>query len=262
MCASCYADDTILSTDRGCLITYSNANPVTVTLPQAGTSGFAAGFFVSVVNLGVGEVTITPTISTIQDEVDLNLGTGKGVAIASDGTNYFDNPGSGLTVETDTLAMTVGRGRVVTSANSLTNAVCIGAGTNPACIYEDDARASRPQTDATPTPISDEPDLSVDHVENSDAVMFTPTLTRRQKGHVCLSDWAPPTQIILLPAGLSTDGTNCATPAEATPVKRGQNATVLCLDNDGSRMHASFDMPDDYDGGSIHCSEGDGGGYA
>lgn len=94
---------TILSVDRGKLITFTNASPVAVTLPEAGTAGFDDGFYFQAVNLGAGTVTITPTTSTIQGGPDIDLETGKGTTIASDGTNYVHNPGLGLTVETQTL---------------------------------------------------------------------------------------------------------------------------------------------------------------
>lgn len=85
---------TVLSTDRGCVVTFSNASPVTVTLPEAGSAGFDAGFSFFPVNLGVGLVTIAPTTSTIQGDPDLDLVTGTGVPVASDGTNYVYVPGA------------------------------------------------------------------------------------------------------------------------------------------------------------------------
>lgn len=62
-----------------------------------------------------------------------------------------------------------------------------------------------------------------------------------------------PLKSFFLPAGFfSTDGAQCAAPAEATPVGSGAKMyTILCADNDSSRMNATFDMPDDYDGGTI-----------
>lgn len=122
--------DTILSTDRGCLITYSNANPIAVTLPEAGTAGFDAGFSFSPVNLGAGTVTITPTTSEIQGGVDVGLTTGKGIEIASDGTNYFYNPGIGLTTEAQSLNDVCTVDCEITTANSEANAVMEGDGTN------------------------------------------------------------------------------------------------------------------------------------
>lgn len=79
--------DTILATDRGKLVTYSNGSSIAVTLPQA-TGGFVSPFYVSVRNLGVGTVTITPTTSTIDGAASLALTTGQSADIYSDSTNY------------------------------------------------------------------------------------------------------------------------------------------------------------------------------
>lgn len=79
--------DTVLSTDRGKLVTYSNASPIAVTLPQA-TGSFVSPFFFAAQNLGAGVVTITPTTSTIDGAATLTLSQNQGVQIFSDSTNY------------------------------------------------------------------------------------------------------------------------------------------------------------------------------
>lgn len=88
--------DTILSTDRGKLITYSNGSPIAVTVPQA-TGDFASPFYFSYVNLGVGTVTFTPTTSTIDGAATLTATTGQGGEIYSNSTNYFSQRGSTAT---------------------------------------------------------------------------------------------------------------------------------------------------------------------
>lgn len=88
---------TMLLSDCGKMVTFSNAAAVAVTLPQAGTAGkFFAGCFVDVQNKGVGTVTITPTTSTINAHTTLVLTTGQGAKIVSDSTNYQTQLGSGL----------------------------------------------------------------------------------------------------------------------------------------------------------------------
>ena len=52
---------TILSSDMGKVVTFSNASPVAVSLPQAGSAGFEINKCLYVVNLGAGLVTVTPT---------------------------------------------------------------------------------------------------------------------------------------------------------------------------------------------------------
>lgn len=80
---------TFLTDDWGKLVTFSNASPVAVTLPQANSSTFQAGWAVYVNNLGAGLVTITPTTSTIDGAATLEVPSGHGAAIISNGTNYI-----------------------------------------------------------------------------------------------------------------------------------------------------------------------------
>lgn len=79
---------TFVAADNGELTTFSNASAISVTLPQATTSGFTAGASFDVQNIGAGTATITPTTSTINGGASLALGQGQGAHIVSDGTNY------------------------------------------------------------------------------------------------------------------------------------------------------------------------------
>lgn len=78
---------TVVTGDRGKLLTFSNASAVAVTLPQA-TSTFGSGWYVFLKNLGAGTATITPTTSTIGGAASLALTTGQWAMVVSDGTNY------------------------------------------------------------------------------------------------------------------------------------------------------------------------------
>ena len=82
---------TVLATDRGKLVTLTNASPIGVTLPQATTigGGFPSGWYTEFENRGAGLVTITPTTSQINGGATLTLATNNSVKIVSDGTNYF-----------------------------------------------------------------------------------------------------------------------------------------------------------------------------
>lgn len=96
--ASCYksvtdTSYTVVAADNNCVVEFSNASGVSVTLPQAGTSGFTATFRFTALNRGAGDVVITPTTSTIQGDTDLTLTTGQSTDIQSDGTNYVYTPG-------------------------------------------------------------------------------------------------------------------------------------------------------------------------
>ncbi len=77
-----------LTGDKGKDVTRSNAAAMADTIPQAGSTGFANGWWTSVTNVGGTQLTITPTTSTIEGRASLILGPGQGAKIISDGTNY------------------------------------------------------------------------------------------------------------------------------------------------------------------------------
>ena len=85
---------TVQDSDRGKLVTHTNAAAIAVTLPQAGAgSAFIDGWFYDVQNRGAGTVTITPTTSTIDGAASLALTTGQGTRLFSNGSNYFTQRG-------------------------------------------------------------------------------------------------------------------------------------------------------------------------
>jgi len=86
---------TVVNDDNGKLISFNNASDIAVTLPDAAGTGFDNGWYAFVQNTGVGTVTITPTTSTIDGAATLVLTTDQGALIASDGTNYFSERGTG-----------------------------------------------------------------------------------------------------------------------------------------------------------------------
>lgn len=77
---------TVLSSDCGKQVTFSNASSIAVTVPQA-TSSFATCQF-DVTNLGAGTATLTPTTSTINGSSTLAVATNRQCTVNSDGTNW------------------------------------------------------------------------------------------------------------------------------------------------------------------------------
>lgn len=78
----------MLSTDGGNIVTFNNTSPIAVSLSQATTGGFTAGYSFFAENLGVGTVTITPTTSTINGVATLVIQKNEGCQVTSDGINY------------------------------------------------------------------------------------------------------------------------------------------------------------------------------
>lgn len=94
---------TVLDSDRGKLVTLTNAAAIAVTLPQAGAaSAFANGWASTFMNVGATVVTVTPTTSTINGASAYRIFPGQSVRIVSDGTNYQIDPGTtgGVTLST------------------------------------------------------------------------------------------------------------------------------------------------------------------
>lgn len=85
--------DTIAPHDRGDLISYNNGVGVAVAMPNA--TGLPRPWFVDLQNRGAGDVTITPTVSTIDGAATLILRQNQGVRVVSDGTNYLTQRGVG-----------------------------------------------------------------------------------------------------------------------------------------------------------------------
>jgi hypothetical protein len=88
--------------DNGRVITMANAGSTTLTLGQAGSSGFASGFSFCFANIGAGTSTISTTTSTINGiGTSVPISAGGSACLASDGTNWdgivVQNPtGGGL----------------------------------------------------------------------------------------------------------------------------------------------------------------------
>jgi hypothetical protein len=114
---------TVVNADCGKMITFSNASPVAVTLPQAGSGGsFVATCSIRMVDLGVGTVTVTPgSPSLINGATPYALTTGQGALLVSDGTNYVAENGKAISpgsLNTQLDGSTIGTG--VTALNILT----------------------------------------------------------------------------------------------------------------------------------------------
>jgi hypothetical protein len=136
--SSCYrlvsaSSYTVVSGDNGCLIEFQGTVEVTVTLPQAGTTGFGSSFRFTVLNTGVDNVNVVPTTSTIQGDTSLTVVPATSTDIASDGTNYVYTPG----LAADSGWPLASTNKTISWATSEANAAVIGDGTRTVKIWGD-----------------------------------------------------------------------------------------------------------------------------
>lgn len=119
--ATTTTSEALANSDQNKLVTFSNAAAVACTIAQAGSGGnFAAGWAVSLKNLGAGTVTCTPTTSTVDGAATFILLPGQGLDLYSDGTNYFTQGGRGTIVAKGTLAL---------ATSAISSAACTSAQT-------------------------------------------------------------------------------------------------------------------------------------
>jgi len=114
--------------DRGSVITDSNVGATAITLPQAGTTGYANNYNFGLCNIGAGTVTITPATSTINGAASLALVTNRCAYVYSDNTNYF------ATVDYYGLPP-AGGGAALSAITAATGSNTIASGNNGAQIW-------------------------------------------------------------------------------------------------------------------------------
>lgn len=91
--------DAVVTGDRLTWLTSSNAGAVALSLPQAGTAGFASNFAFGVKVTGAGNVTITPAVSTVDGNATLVVKQGQNCTLTSiDNANYISRCASGQLV--------------------------------------------------------------------------------------------------------------------------------------------------------------------
>jgi hypothetical protein len=119
----------LVAGDRGKHITLSNAAAISVTLSQAGTTGFEDGWFFFVENIGAGNATFTPATSTVNGAASIVLNGGMSAVFFSDGTNYratiWQRGALEVNRQTGTsyTVLSTDRGKLVSLANASTIAL-------------------------------------------------------------------------------------------------------------------------------------------
>lgn len=111
---------TVLTSDQAKLVTFSNLSSVAISLPTAGSAGFAAGWWTLLSNYGPGNLTITPASGTIAGFASLTIQSNVGVQVVSDGANWQ------ITGNQSTAGfVTLGANNVWTGTNNFTGGLSI-----------------------------------------------------------------------------------------------------------------------------------------
>ena len=143
----------------------------------------------------------------------------------------------------------------ITGANSLANSMRIGDGVTPMCHY----------TDASGGPII-EPCTAANHqtriqvnktwcLYDVEAAACVETVDPDAASTFAMWTYGTaykPLKSVWFGAGsLSTDGTQCAAPAEVTINSGPKVWTIICTENDASTIYGSIKMPDAWDAGTV-----------
>lgn len=187
---------------------------------------------------------------------DCTTGSGSTVRLCRGNGTTWDTIGDGSGAEADTLDTVFDRGKTIDGANSLANAVRIGDGITSACHYTDATLGSmaRPCTDSNVnTIIPNGFTWSLYDIEATTAIeTVDPDAASTLAMWTYGAAYRPKKSIWFGAGSLSTDGTQCAAPAEVTPVASGPKVwSIICTDNDAATIEGSTKMPDAWDGGTV-----------
>jgi hypothetical protein len=160
-----------------------------------------------------------------------------------------------LTAEVQTLDNAFDNGKEINGANSVANAVRIGDGSTPVCIYTDASLGPqvRPCTDANVKTVVPTNFTWCLHDEEAGVCSetFDPDAASTLAMWTYATAYRPKKSVWFGAGSLSTDGTQCAAPAEVTINSGPKIWTIICTDNDGSTIYGSVKMPDNWDAGTV-----------
>jgi hypothetical protein len=156
---------------------------------------------------------------------------------------------------TATLQTAFDGGKTITNANSFANGVHIGAATTTGWrIYEH--ATNGPTINCVIGGVENDCDytrklnsgkhIKITRSDGTDLERLT------EAGVHTYTGVGKPLKSVWFGAGsLSTDGTQCAAPAEVTINSGAKMWTIICTDNDASTIYGLAEMPDAYDGGTV-----------
>jgi len=148
-----------------------------------------------------------------------------------------------------------GRGKSITGANSLANALRVGDSTNQWCFYRDSVAGLQlvPCTaaDTGATIMTNYIWSLYDQEADADIETVDPDAATIKGIWTYGTAYKPRKSIDFSAGALSTDGTQCAAPAEVTINSGAKRWTVICADNDASTAYGEIVMPDSWDASTV-----------
>lgn len=119
---------TMLAAEMGMSNTTSGASAIAITLPQAGTAGFANGVGFGYINLGAGTATFTPTTSTVNGAATLAFTKGQGGYFYSNAAGNWDvNLGAAPTATSSVVGLVRPDNSTITISSGVLTATVTGA---------------------------------------------------------------------------------------------------------------------------------------
>jgi len=188
----------------------------------------------------------------------LCLNTGSGGSLTQ-GALYV-NTGVGswtklLTAETQTLDQVFNQGKTITGATSFANAVRItDSSGDGVAIYR--SAGNGPTVTCIVSTVENDCDHVVSLNTSKNFTIKDPSGNTIHNvtaaGVTTYGSSYKPIKSVWFPAGsLSTDGTQCGTPAEVTINSGSKRFTIICTDNDASTIYGEVAMPDAWDGSTV-----------
>jgi hypothetical protein len=184
-----------------------------------------------------------------------------GVSTLTVPNGLLTDDGSGavsLASPTVTLDSAFDNGKVIDGATSEANGFCVGgdAASKRVCIWHDASTGLHILPDEaadTKTEIMTNQTWSLFDVEgDANVETIDPDAASTLAMWTYGTAYRPKKSVWFGAGSLSTDGTQCAAPAEATPVASGPKVwSIICTDNDGSTIHGAVRMPDSWDAGTV-----------
>lgn len=256
-------DSGLTCTTSSTPVTYPIGQAVPIACNQYGQllvelSGVGAG---AVIEATVAELPASPVSGTIRivtdgaSATDCTTGSGSTRVLCNFTGSAWEGLSGGGGSGASTLDEAFDGGKTIDGANSLANAVRIGDGVTPMCLYTDatlgpviiPCTASNTQTLALTNfnwMLWDQEGAAAIETIDPDAAS---TLAMYTYG----ANYRPKKSIWFGAGALSVDGTQCAAPAEVTINSGPKIWTIICTDNDASTMYGSVKMPDSWDGGTV-----------